>query len=220
MKKVLFIGNSFTYFNAMPAMVQAMADAAGLKADIRMIAYGGYFLRQHTDPSDKHYGEALELLKEPWDVVVLQEQSKTPAVAPEIFAEGVTALMPAIRACGAKPLFYMTWPYRIGSVKLKDSGMEYGEMQVKLDTGYRRQMQQHGAEGVAVGDAFVRLQERLPYFNPYREDCYHPNAAGSYVAACLFFEALFGQEAPAPEAYLPAGVDPSFAALLRKNLKE
>ena len=48
MKKVLFIGNSFTYFNAMPAMVQAMADAAGLKADIRMIAYGGY--RKLADP--------------------------------------------------------------------------------------------------------------------------------------------------------------------------
>ena len=218
MKKILFIGNSFTYFNAMPAMVQAMADAAAEEAEIRMVAYGGYFLRQHTDPEDAHYGEALGLLKEPWDVVVLQEQSKTPAVAPEIFAEGVAGLLPAIRACGAKPLFYMTWPYRQGSTKLKESGMEYGEMQVKLDTGYAKQMKLAGADGVAVGDAFVRLQTCLPYFNPYREDCYHPNAAGSYIAACLFFKALFGKEAPSPAEYVPAGLDASFAALLRSNL--
>lgn len=215
---VLFIGNSFTYFNAMPDMVQMMADTADLSAKIQMLAYGGYCLKQHTTAEDAHFGEAEALLKDPWDVVVLQEQSNAPALHYDVFEEGVAALMPFIRAAGAKPLFYMTWPYRRNSLKLQNCGMEYGEMQVRLDSGYRRQMQKYEAEGVAVGDMFVELERRLPYFTPYAEDCFHPNVAGSYVAACLFFKTLFGREAPEPSAYCPAGLEQSFAALLRRNM--
>ena len=212
--KVLFIGNSFTYYNDLPAMVQAMADAAGLEAQTRMVAFGGYFLRQHTDPEDKHYGEALEALKEKWDVVVLQEQSKAPAVAPEIFAEGTARLMPYIEAAGARPLFYMTWPYRQGSVKLESSGMEYPEMLEKLTAGYEAEMVRYGAEGVRVGEAFVKLQEKYPYLTPYLPDCYHPNPAGTYLAARLFFRTLFGQEAPAPSVWCPEGLDQRAAEII------
>ena len=212
--KVLFIGNSFTYYNDLPAMVQAMADAAGLGAQTRMLAYGGYFLRQHTDPEDQHFGEAEELLKEGWDAVVLQEQSKTPAVAPEMFAEGVAKLIPMITAAGAKPLFYMTWPYRQNSVKLESSGMEYQEMFEKLTAGYEAEMAKYDAPGVRVGEAFVRLQEKYPYVTPYVPDCYHPNPAGTYLGACLFFRALFGEKAPAPSVWCPEGLDERIAKLI------
>ena len=205
--KVLFIGNSFTYFNDLPAMIQAMADAAGLKAQTRMVAFGGYFLRQYADPADKHYAEATDALKEKWDIVVLQEQSQTPALAREIFEEGVSKLMPYIEAAGAKPLFYMTWPYRQGSVKLESSGMEYHEMLEKLTAGYEAEMARFGARGVRVGDAFVKLQEEFPYLTPYLPDCFHPNTAGTYLAARLFFRELFGQEAPAPSVWCPEGLD-------------
>lgn len=216
--KVLFIGNSFTYFNDLPAMVQAMADAVGLDAQTRMVAFGGYFLRQYTDPEDKHYGEALEALKEPWDVVVLQEQSKAPAVAPEIFSEGVAKLMPYIEAAGAKPLFYMTWPYRQGSVKLESSGMEYREMFEKLTAAYETEMARYGASGVRVGEAFVTLQEKYPYITPYLPDCYHPNPAGTYLAARLFFRTLFGQDAPAPSCWCPEKLDRRVAQIISEGL--
>ena len=216
--KVLFIGNSFTYFNDLPAMVQAMADAAGIKAQTHMVAFGGYFLRQHTDPEDKHYGEALEALKEPWDTVVLQEQSKAPAVAPEIFAEGVAKLMPYIEAAGAKPLFYMTWPYRQGSRKLESSGMEYQEMFEKLTEAYEAEMTRYGASGVRVGEAFVKLQEKYPYITPYLPDCYHPNPAGTYLAARRFFETLFGQKAPDPSCWCPEKLDRRVAQIISEGL--
>ena len=37
--KVLFIGNSFTYYNDLPAMVQAMADAAGERESLLTFSF-------------------------------------------------------------------------------------------------------------------------------------------------------------------------------------
>ena len=36
--RILFLGNSYTFFNRMPAMVKAMADTKGLRPDVHMYA--------------------------------------------------------------------------------------------------------------------------------------------------------------------------------------
>ena len=216
MKRILFIGNSFTYFNEMPAMVQGMADAAGLQADVRMLAYGGYELRRYTDPADPHGNEALPLIaSEPWDAVVLQEQSIAPAIRRDLFREGVDGLVPAIRGRGAMPVFYATWPYQEGSPKLSGTGLEYREMLRLLSEGYQAEAGRLGCPLVPVGEAFVRFQDAHPGFCLYKSDFYHPNAAGSFLAACLFFRFFFGCEAP--ETYLPEGLTPADAETVRRS---
>ena len=216
MKRILFIGNSFTYFNEMPAMVQGMADAAGLKADVRMLAYGGYALRRSTDPADPHGNEALPLIASvPWDAVVLQEQSITPAIRRDLFREGVDGLLPAIRDRGAVPVFYATWPYQDGSPKLEATGLEYREMLRLLTEGYQAEADRLACPLVPVGEAFVRFQDAHPDVSLYCSDFYHPNVAGSFLAACLFFRFFFGCEAP--ENYLPDGLSPVLAETVRRS---
>ena len=215
MKRILFIGNSFTYYNQMPAMVQAMADAAGIRARIRMLAYGGYKLAYYTDPENPHGSEALPLIaSEPWDAVVLQEQSITPAVARDLFRKGTEGLVPAIRAAGAEPVFYATWPYRDGSPKLDATGLDYLEMLRLLTEGYRKESEFWKAETVWVGEPFVRFQELNPTFSLYMPDHFHPNAAGSYLAACLFFRHFFKADPPA--SWCPDDLSPSFAEMIRQ----
>lgn len=214
-ERILFIGNSFTYFNGMPATVQGMADAAGIEADVRMLAYGGYELRRYTDPEDPHGGEALPLIaSEPWDAVVLQEQSIAPAVRRELFREGTDGLIPAIRERGARPVFYATWPYQDGSPKLEETGLGYHEMLRLLTEGYQAEADRLACPLVPVGEAFVRFQETYPDFSLYKSDFYHPNAAGSYLAACLFFRFFFGRDVP--ETYLPEGLAPADAETVRR----
>lgn len=45
-------------------------------------------------------------------------------------------------------------------------------------------------------------------------DFYHPNAAGSFLAACLFFR-FFGCEVP--DSYLPEGLTPADAETVRRS---
>src|SRR5262245_23227206 len=65
--RVLFVGNSYTYFNDLPEMLAALAAAGGHALETRMVAPGGWRLRDHFEG-----GEALGVLRaEHWDFVVL-----------------------------------------------------------------------------------------------------------------------------------------------------
>ena len=46
--RLLFIGNSHTYYNDMPLMAAKKARAAGYDCEVTMIAHGGWFLEQHV----------------------------------------------------------------------------------------------------------------------------------------------------------------------------
>src|SRR5688572_20426807 len=68
---VLFIGNSYTYNNNLPALVEGLAASATPPQRIRTraVTRPGVRLQQHWDR-----GEALAALRQgPWDYVVLQE---------------------------------------------------------------------------------------------------------------------------------------------------
>ena len=45
--RILFIGNSHTYYNDMPNMVAEKSRKEGYDCEVTMIAHGGWFLEQH-----------------------------------------------------------------------------------------------------------------------------------------------------------------------------
>src|SRR5271169_3959760 len=71
--RILFIGNSYTYFNNLPEIFSrlAMAGQPGLSVETTAITVGGSTLAQH-----RQRGAAQKAIREGhWDYVVLQEQS-------------------------------------------------------------------------------------------------------------------------------------------------
>ena len=73
--RVLFIGNSLTSVNNLPAMVAAIAKSQGVEVIHDAHAPGGTRLRDHA-ANEKLLGK---LRKGSWDFVVLQEQSELPS---------------------------------------------------------------------------------------------------------------------------------------------
>src|SRR5438309_4049155 len=66
---ILFIGNSLTYQNDLPGMVEGLAEAAGQKLPSAQVAFGGYSLADHLQQ-----GDALRAIaRGGWRVVVLQQ---------------------------------------------------------------------------------------------------------------------------------------------------
>ena len=53
--RLLFIGNSHTYYNDMPLMAAKKARAAGYDCEVTMIAHGGWFLAQHVAEPDVRF---------------------------------------------------------------------------------------------------------------------------------------------------------------------
>ena len=72
-KNILFLGNSYTYFNDLPGMVRSLASAAGFSASVTSIAPGGQTLGGHVTSSIGTINSG------DWDVVVIQDQSQRPS---------------------------------------------------------------------------------------------------------------------------------------------
>ena len=71
--RVLFVGNSHTYFNDMPALFAAMCERlCGEKPDVTMLAFSGRPLSWHRE---EYFSLRFALLYGRYDYCVLQQQA-------------------------------------------------------------------------------------------------------------------------------------------------
>lgn len=94
---VLFIGNSYTYVNDLPNTLRQLALSLGDTVTVASSAPGGYTLFQHST-----YQPTLDAIAaQPWDYVVLQEQSQLGALPLDATNTeiGATQLVEAICIC-------------------------------------------------------------------------------------------------------------------------
>lgn len=216
--KVLFIGNSYTAANNLPAMLEGLADAAGgrkIHTDRHLV--GGCTLERHV----KEIKAIDKIRAEKWDVVVLQEQSLRPVLDRKSMHEYARLLDAEIKRRGAKTVFYLTWArqhipemqegvdpatspdyaetmYRIsGAAKTTDIDawrqQQEAGLQGGLNGAYFDIARELGAEVAPVGIAWKMALAADPAFVLHRSDKSHPNATGTYVAACVFFATLLGK---------------------------
>ena len=192
MKRALFIGNSFTYFNDMPNLFSLIANDAGFDVSVTSVTKGGWYLSRYADPEDE-MGKALRAAypRQKWDYIVLQDQSFNPAADQAGFLRAVhdlRQLMPDGRF-----VFYQTWAYESDSAKLEGVGYTYEQMRDALREAYQQAALETSGICVPVGDGFSLFRERYPRFSLYQPDSFHPNLTGSYLAACMFLGRLSGK---------------------------
>jgi len=200
---VLFIGNSFTYYNEgvdfhLERLAEATAPPLPLTVESRTTPSQN--LMGHYEDSTTH----AALAKRPWDIVVLQGSSFEPVyqrTRPEFFAYA-DLLDREVRAVGARTAFFMTWAYR-----------NEPEMTARLYGAYASKADELGAMLVPVGIAWERALQRDPSLSLY-SDKKHPSLQGTYLAACVFYASLFARS-PEGLSYR-AGLDPDEAALLQR----
>jgi hypothetical protein len=186
--RVLFIGNSYTSVNDLPGTFAALARSGGHAAGVAMIAPGGAYLADEVGSA----AVTSTLLPGRWDVVVLQEQSELPASPGprgSRMAPAVQALAQTARSAGAMPLLFMTPAHRDG---WPDGGLAgYAAMQRAIDDGYLSLAGPLAVPVAPVGWAWWTVHAARPSIDLWAADGSHPSAAGTYLAACVFYAAIF-----------------------------
>lgn len=181
-RRVLFIGNSLTFYNEMPEIVARMARAAGFEPfETARITRGGETFARHVERSDPA-APLEEIAEGKWDVVVLQENGRLAQASSPSSMPPARTLVEAIRRSGAQPLFYMTWAYR-----------ERQQDWAKVRATYRRFATHFEADLAPVGIAWQVALRQAPEIDLYHADGIHPSPEGSYLVACVFFAQLFGK---------------------------
>ena len=202
--KVLFVGNSFTYYNdSLHKHYRKLIWASGIHtretARSRIMTISGGQLPEHAG------GFENVLSGDDWDVVVMQGHSLGPISedTAEPFRNAARKFAGIARDRGTRPVFFMTWAYT-----------DKPEMTAELDKAYTDIGRELEAEVVPVGLAFAAVTRDRPDIALRIEDARHPSLAGTYLAACTFFAALY-QRSPEGLEY-DAGLGQETASYLQK----
>lgn len=178
--KVLFIGNSFTYYWDMPLIFAELVAGEDPKRELKVYeaVMGGVTLQ------DLWQGKVQDVIKKdgPWDFVVLQEQSRRPFEDAQKMYAFSRLLNEFGKKAGARTAFFETWADKATP-----------ENQKKLTDSYKTIAQECGAIVVPVGQAFTAASLKAPEINIYEPDLHHSSLPGSYLAACVFYAKLTGK---------------------------
>lgn len=190
--KILFIGNSYTFFNNSWDIFKKIALEEGFDVKVDNVTSGGYTLEKMNDPLDK-YGEmvAKKLSSEEYDIVFLQEQSLRPVIDEELFYDSVRSLTEKIKCNGAITILYETWGRKTGSIDLINHNLTNEKMSKKLIASYGKIANELGLDVSHVGTVFLDLSSNHPELNLYHEDLSHPSELGSYVVALTHYSTVF-----------------------------
>ena len=186
--RILFIGNSYTYVNDLPGMFADLAASGKHPVETRTLAEGGWTLADHVN--DKNTLPTIQ--SEKWDYVVLQEQSEIPAID----SSRVAGMYPAARSLvrmieenGETPMFFLTWAHQGGDPQFGFN--DYDSMQNQTVVGYLAIARELGVPVAPAGYAWWTARKQYPDIALWQSDGSHPTVNGAYLAACVFYAAIF-----------------------------
>lgn len=182
-KKVLFVGNSYTYFWNLPQTVQAMAKANKVNLTTRQSTSGGVHWGHHWR-GERQLNTQTIIKEGDFDAIVLQNHSMSAINRVDSMFHYGQRLSKLGKQKGAQIFLYMTWarewdPY----------------MQAIITKEYTRLAEKLNARIVPVGPAWERARQLRPGFPLYDEDRSHPSALGTYLTACVFY-GIFTNQSP------------------------
>src|SRR5690348_11752013 len=178
---VLFVGNSLTYVNDLPATVRALG--ASMRDTIRVgsATAGGAALIDHLNGATD---AVAQINAGGWTHVVLQQgPTTTGGICLDSMLLWTRMFDKIIRHAGAVPALFMVWPNG-GSAAGFDA----------VHASYLLAAQQVNGVFLPAGDAWRTAWTMDPQLELYGPDHFHPAPAGSFLAALVIYERLTGRD--------------------------
>ncbi|OYW78268.1 MAG: hypothetical protein B7Z37_00230 [Verrucomicrobia bacterium 12-59-8] len=223
--RILFLGNSYTAFNRLPAMVgELMLSSQLLAPHIGSNLQGSYTLERHSTNA-----EGLALLKQgaddgkPWDVVVVQEQSVVSAAAAVdedarlLMENGLSKLVRLAREVNPKVLVvdFQVWARHEKLWKEKspdalstgrDPEQAHARIHLANANAVKTVLEKNpGAQILVspVGDFWWLVHDLYPALSLYAEDGTHPDVLGTLLSAYVIVGTIGGREVIEQATWMP-----------------
>lgn len=177
---ILFVGNSLTYVNDLPLIVEALADSvSGLTPDQRlnvaMVAFPDFALIDHW--SEGTAVKALDMNK--WNTVILQQGSSALEDSRVLLRDWTKKFDEKIRAAGGRTAMYAVWPF-------SNRQFDFD----RVNESYTLAAQDVGGMLFPVGEAWRAAWRRDPNLALYAPDGLHPTVRASYLGGLVITSML------------------------------
>ncbi|MEY3423140.1 MAG: hypothetical protein RIR48_3470 [Bacteroidota bacterium] len=180
-KKVLFVGNSYTYFWNLPLTVQVMSEKDSMFLETRQSTGGGMSLRQHWNHENNLKTKDI-IENNKFDIIIIQDHSMQAINKPDSLLYYGRLWGELIRKSGAKVYLYTTWARQNDPQKQPMITDEYNKLAKDID-----------AVVVPVGQAWEKVRKLRPDIQLFDKDGSHPSPSGTYLSACVFYAVLSGK---------------------------
>lgn len=174
--RILFIGNSHTYYNDMPYQFAEIMRASGQQVEITMLTRGGQNLSGHIRNEQTRfnirYGQ--------YDFVIFQEVTSEFPDA-DTYLRDVSTLKGWCDEAGSACGLYMNFESPCDTPPL-----------ARMQPTVLSTAQTLKIPAARVGEAFAHATMQLPELDLYASDRHHASAAGSYLIALTIAHDLFG----------------------------
>ncbi|MDR5591018.1 SGNH/GDSL hydrolase family protein [Christiangramia sp. SM2212] len=172
---LLFIGNSLTYTNDLPELVEKTAKAQGLEVRSKMIAKPNYALLDHWNE-----GKVQKMIKNRnFDLVIIQQGPSSQDFGKDILIEYGKKLKDLCSENNAKLAYFMVWPSR-----------EYYHTFKGVIKNHKEAAEINQAMLFPVGEVWKKHFDNTGNFDYYGPDQFHPSEKGSQIAAEIIVEGL------------------------------
>lgn len=172
--RTLFIGNSHTYYNDMPAIFREICSENGIDMQVTMLTKGGMGLDYHAENEQTRFN----ILFGDYDFVILQHVAH-PMGEFEVMQEAADKIMSWVGQTSAIPCYFMTWTEENNE-----------QFQQEMSSRYRKLGERHNCLVAPVGEKWWERIHEDPSEDLYFEDRRHASPAGSKLAAHVIFDTL------------------------------
>lgn len=218
--RILFIGNSLTFYNDLPEMVRGIARSNDERDSVYVFnSWGGYSLKMHIT-EDLTLGA---INRQEWDWVVLQES--TPYMAFQEF-QGASVLPYArrldslihLRNSATRVLLYLANGFEdgIGDCENYPEVCSHDLMVNAMRSNYTLLALELNAAiaPAAVLWKMLRPQTKISLHDPDRA---HPSLAESYLSALTIYASIFRDEL-SEHVFAPSEVDDALKMLMIREV--
>lgn len=175
---ILFIGNSLTYTNNLPKLVEKYAKQKGIKMDTKMIAFPNYAIEDHWND-----GQVQKLISsEKYDFVILQQGPSSQSNGRRMLIQYGKKYNSLCKLHETKLCYLMVWPslnhyHTFDNVIKNHRDAAALNKSILLPVG-------------KVWKNYIDFSGDLKYYSP---DGFHPSLVGSQIAAKIITEYLLQQ---------------------------
>ncbi|MCU0459722.1 MAG: hypothetical protein MUE37_11630 [Bacteroidales bacterium] len=179
--RVLFVGNSYTYFENLPQVVSVLSEQTGTVLVTEKITIGGAKLSEHWRGA-RGLTTRNKINEGNYDIVVLQEWSLGTVSERDSAVMYLGLFSELVRRTGASPFYYLTWARE-----------KVPQQQETISKVYRETAALNRAAVVPAGEAWAEARALRPDFRLFNPDGTHPSALGTYLTACVFVATITGE---------------------------
>ena len=174
--RLLFVGNSLTYYNNLPELVKKQAKKQGVRIKYEMVAKPNYAIVDHWVE-----GEVQKLIsKHKYDYVIVQQGPSSQQEGRQMLIESGKDYAQLCKDSNATLCYFMVWPSRTYYYTF-DGVIKNHKAAATLNDAIL----------LPVGEVWKDYFDRTNDFQYYGEDGFHPSLLGSKVAAWVIVEHLF-----------------------------